>query len=266
MAKLDDLQIKISEKKKMIISFSGGVDSGLLAKIATDVLGEDAICVILDSETLPRNELKNAEKLARSLNFNLEIAQISLLADKEFAENSPHRCYFCKKASSRALKKIAAERDIECIADGLNLSDFNEYRPGISASDEEGIWHPFVEAGFFKEEIREIARIMCLTFWNKPSSPCLSSRIPYSERITRENLMMVETAENYLISCGLRQLRVRAHGRLARIESLKEDHEKVLSKSHDVTAIFRSIGFDYVTLDLEGFRSGSMNDALVRKN
>lgn len=260
--KLDALKKKISENEKLLIAFSGGVDSSLLAKIAADVLGDRALAVILDSETMPRSELQNAEELARSLGLNCRTSMFSILQDEEFVKNPRDRCYICKKRSAHQLKEIAVREGIARIADGVNLSDFGDFRPGIRACDEEGIWHPFVEARITKEEIREIAQEMSLPFWNKPSSACLSSRIPYGERISEENLRMVEEAEEYLKSLGFGQLRVRTHGPMARIEVPKEDRERALNLGEHIAKRLKAIGFGYVALDLEGFRSGSMNEVL----
>jgi uncharacterized protein len=261
--KLEKIRAKIAEKDKILVAFSGGVDSSLLAKISRDILGENALCIILDSETLPRSELKYAEEVARSLGLKYEAVKCSSLADEEFLKNPQNRCYYCKKSSFKKLKSIALEREIDCIADGMNLSDYDDYRPGIAACDEIGIWHPFVDAEISKEDIREIACNMGLSFWNKPSSACLSSRIPYGERITIENLKMVELAEDFLKCLGFGQLRVRAHGNLARIELLDNDNEKALHFKGEISKELKSIGFSYVTLDMEGFRSGSMNEVLT---
>lgn len=261
--KLGKIRAKIAEKDKILVAYSGGVDSSLLAKISRDILRENALCIILDSETLPRSELKYAEEVGRSLGLKYEVVKCSSLADEEFLKNPPNRCYYCKKSSFKKLKSMAAERGIDCIADGMNLSDYDDYRPGIAACDEMGIWHPFVDAGISKEDIREIARNMGLSFWNKPSSACLSSRIPYEERITIENMKIVERAEDFLKCLGFGQLRVRAHGNLARIELLDNDIEKALHFKGEISKELKSIGFSYVTLDLEGFRSGSMNEVLT---
>jgi uncharacterized protein len=260
--KLDELKKKLAQKEKILISFSGGVDSSLLAKVAGDVLGENAICAILDSETMPRSELANAEALARSLGINCMVAKYSIISDPDFIENPTSRCYLCKKASARMLKIVAAEKGIACIADGVNLSDCGDYRPGIKASNEEEIWHPFVETGISKEDIRRIAKQMGLPFWDKPSSACLASRIPYGDQITCVNLAMVEMAEDYLKGLGIRQVRVRVHGGVARIEVLEDEMEKVLLSRDRIAKELKKAGFKYVALDLQGFRSGSMNEVL----
>jgi uncharacterized protein len=261
--KLANIKSKIAEKGKLVVAYSGGVDSSLLAKIANDVLGEDALCVIIDSETLPRSELDYATELAKSLGLNYKVIRMHFLPVEEFVQNRPDRCYFCKKKLFIMLKYLANERGIACIADGMNLSDYDDYRPGIAACKEMGIWHPFVDAGISKEDIREIALSMKLIFWNKPSSACLSSRIPYGERITIENLKMVELAEDFLKSLGFGQLRVRAHGSLARIELSDNDLEKALLHRNEISKELKSIGFSYVSLDMNGFRTGSMNEVLA---
>lgn len=261
--KLTDIRSKIADKGKLLVAYSGGVDSSLLAKIAQDILGENALCVIINSETLPRSELDYAIELAQSLGLNYEVIRIHFLSSEEFVQNQPDRCYFCKKASFIMLRNLATERGINYIADGMNLSDHNDYRPGIEACKELSIWHPFMDAGISKEDIREIARNMNLPVWNKPSSACLSSRIPYGERITAENLNMVEQAENFLKSLGFGQLRVRAHGNLARIELSGDELENALLRRNEISKEFKSIGFSYTALDMNGYRSGSMNEVLI---
>ncbi len=260
--KLEDLKKRIAEKGKLLVAYSGGVDSSLLAKVAHDVLGDKALAVILDSRAMPKGELENARMLAASLGLNYRVAEFSILREESFLHNPVTRCYICKKKSAAVLKSIAAEEGISCIADGVNLSDYGDYRPGIAACDEEGIWHPFVDAAITKEDIRAMAQGLGLPIWNKPSSACLASRIPYGESITPENLRMVEEAEEYLKSLGFLQLRVRVHGRVARIELLKQDLARAIDGRDDIAKTLKTIGFDYVALDLEGFRSGSMNEVL----
>ncbi len=263
--KLEDLKKRIAEKEKLLVAYSGGVDSSLLAKVARDVLGDGALAVILDSETMPRSELLQAMALAKSQGLNCQVTEFSILADEQFLQNPANRCYICKKKSAAVLKSVAAEKGISCIADGVNLSDYGDYRPGIAACNEEGIWHPFVDAHITKEDIRILAHSLNLPVWNKPSSACLSSRIPYGEPITPENLRMAEEAEEYLKSRGFGQLRVRVHGRMARIELLKQDMAGAIEESDGIARMLKSIGFDYVALDLQGFRSGSMNEVSVRE-
>ncbi|MBE0515912.1 MAG: ATP-dependent sacrificial sulfur transferase LarE [Methanophagales archaeon] len=262
MHKLEKLKQKIAQKENILIAFSGGVDSGLLTKVAYDVLGEKALAVTLDSETLPRSELEHAKKFVKAIGIKHMIIPSSELQNEEFVKNPLNRCYYCKKESARILKQIAAGKEMECIADGVNLSDYDEYRPGIKACDEEGIWHPFVEVGITKSDIRGISKDLGLSFWTKPSSACLSSRIPYGERITGEKLKMIEDAEEVLKSLGFSQIRVRKHGDIARIELVEEEMKKLLELKEKVIKELRGIGFDYITVDLEGYRSGSMDEII----
>jgi uncharacterized protein len=184
------------------------------------------------------------------------------MSNAEFRMNPADRCYYCKKISAVHLKQRAAELGLTCIADGINVSDTGEHRPGLRASTEEGILHPFIEAGITKQDIRDIARELGLLVWQKPSAACLASRIPYGDAITAGKLQRIEEAEAFLAGLGIGQLRVRLHGNLARIEVHKEDTGKILEQQSAVVRHFKSLGFVYVTLDLEGYRSGSMDEVL----
>ena len=260
--KLEELKEKIREKQRLVVSYSGGVDSSLLALLAREALGDSALAVILDSETLPRRELEQAVALAEHMGLNFRVARHNILHQEPFRKNPPNRCYICKKSAITILKSIAAEEGITCIADGLNLDDCREWRPGTAACDEEGIWHPFVEAGMGKEDIRALARKLGLPVWNKPSSACLASRILYGQPLTRQTLCMVEAAEDLLKSLGFGQLRVRADGGGARIELEKQEMERALKIGEDIVCKLKGLGFSYVSLDLEGYRSGSMDEVL----
>jgi uncharacterized protein len=192
----------------------------------------------------------------------VDIIEVPLMDHAEFCKNPADRCYYCKKISTGYLKQRAAELGFACIADGINVSDTIEHRPGLRASTEEGIVHPFIEIGITKEEIRTIARKLGLTVWDKPSATCLASRIPYGDAITREKLRMIEEAEAFVAGLGISQIRIRLHGTIARIEVHKEDMRKILEQQPAITGKFRSLGLTYVTLDLEGYRSGSMDEVL----
>jgi uncharacterized protein len=261
--RLEELKGEMRKKGNILVALSGGVDSSVVAKIAYDCLGDNALAVVADSETLPRAELEEARKVATEIGIPLKVISFSELDCEDFVKNPPERCYHCRKELSRELKKIADSMNISTIADGINSSDFGEHRPGIRAADEEGIWHPFVEFELGKKEVRQLARLLELSVSDKPSMACMSSRIPYGEKITKEKLQRVEEAEALLKNMGFIQVRVRAHGDIARIEVVKEDIVRFLqADTTEIAKRFKDLGFSYITLDLEGYRSGSMDEVL----
>lgn len=260
--KLERLKEILQEDERILIAFSGGLDSSFLAWVAAEVLGDGALLVTLDSEAIPRRELLEAEKIARSLGLRHRIVGSRILESEDIAKNSPDRCAHCKRMDARALKRIAKGEGIGRVADGVNLSDYADFRPGIRSSDEEGLIHPLAEAGLTKPDIRTLAKEMGLPFWDKPPMACLASRIPYGERITPDKLRMAEEAEEFLMGRGFRTVRVRVSGRSARIEVEKTDLEKILGMREEVAKELRRIGFSYVSLDLEGYRTGSANEVL----
>ncbi|MDP3563681.1 MAG: ATP-dependent sacrificial sulfur transferase LarE [Methanoregula sp.] len=260
--KTQALKEMIAAKGSMLISYSGGVDSALLAVIATEVLGDKARCILLDSPVVPRSAITEARQIAEEYSIHMEIMPVRVMDDDRFKKNPADRCYWCKKKSNKVLKWRMDALHFACIADGINVTDKGEHRPGLQASTEDGIFHPFLEAGITKAEIREIARDKGLKFWNKPSAACLSSRFPYGDEITYKKLAMIEEAETFLRTSGFSQCRVRLHGDIARIEAVQEDVPKVLAMQDELVKALKAIGFTYVTLDLEGYRSGSMDEVL----
>lgn len=251
---------KIAGRESMLVAFSGGVDSALLAALAHDILGDKSSCVLIDSLLMPRSARAEAERIARDLDLSLTIIPAPILNNEKVWKNPVDRCYHCKEMIAGILQQRAAELGVACIADGSNMSDLEEYRPGLKAMTNEGIVHPFIEAGMTKQDIRNLARESGYSFWNKPSASCLASRLPYGEVITAEKLGMIERAETYLGEHGFDHVRVRMHGSTARIEVNKSDMAKIFKIQKDLVKVFKQVGFSYVTLDLEGYRSGSMDE------
>jgi uncharacterized protein len=258
----DELIRELAGMGSLLIAYSGGIDSTLLAVLAQKALPERVKCVLLDAPIVPRRAVCDAVENAHHLNLSCEIMPFPVMENEEFRKNSPDRCYICKKLSARMLRDHADKLGITNIADGINASDLKEYRPGLKASIEEGIYHPFLSCEVHKTEIRQMAQECGLGIWNKPSSSCLASRIPYGEEITPEKLQMIEKAENFMQDLGFSQLRVRLHDRIARIELMPEELERAVGIRHKIVEALKGFGFSYITLDLKGYRSGSMDEVL----
>jgi uncharacterized protein len=252
----------IAAQGSLLVAFSGGVDSALLAIVSREVLGEHSRCVFLHSPLVSGAEEREARERAEQYGLSCTSLSFPILRLRRFRANPPDRCYHCKNYAARLLKIQAREWGLRQVADGLNLSDYKEYRPGIRAATEEGILHPFVEAGMTKEDIRALAHKKGLDFWNRPSSACLASRIPYGEAITHARLQVIERAEAAVRSCGVDRVRVRLHGKVARIEVDEKDMPTVLTYRDILLERIKGEEIGYVTLDLEGYRSGSMDEIL----
>lgn len=263
--KLMQLKKYIKELGSVAVAFSSGVDSTFLLKVAKDVLGDNVIAVTAKSCSFPRRELEETKTLCEKMGIRHFICDARELEIDGFSENPPNRCYLCKKELMFKIKKIAEEQNIAYVAEGSNMDDNGDYRPGLLAVEEMGIKSPLRESGFYKEEIRRLSKEMGLPTWEKQSFACLSSRFAYGERITEEKLTMVDRAEQLLLDKGFRQLRVRIHDRMARIEVMPEEFAKLIQKEtrEEIVSKLKSYGFTYVSMDLQGYRTGSMNETLV---
>lgn len=264
-SKYQHLQSILRDLGSVAIGYSGGIDSTLLIKVATGELGTRALAVIGRSETYPTREFEEATRLATEFGSRYRIVDTEETDDLKFRENPPDRCYFCKTELFGKLALIAGQEGIEWIADGTIVDDLGDFRPGMRAKSERGVRSPLLEAGFTKNDVRILSRELGIPTWDKPSFACLSSRFPYGFGITKENLMRIDSAETFLRDHGFRFFRVRHHDdRTARLEVGPKEFDRMFNPEFRELLVshFKTLGFIYVTLDLQGYRTGSMNEVL----
>jgi len=269
------VQVQLQEKKRhlesilrdmgsLLVAYSGGVDSAFLAVEAARELGDRALAVTAVSPAMPEREIKEASELARLWGMRHLVIDTDEMSDANYVANGPRRCYYCKIELYSRLRPIAQAQGIGWIANGANLDDLGDYRPGLKAANEHGVRSPLVEARLYKSEIRDLSQELGLPTWDKPALACLSSRVPYGTPIVLEDLKRIDQAEEFLRSLGLRQVRVRHHDKIARIEVSPEEIGLLAQEQirQQVVDRFRALGYLYVTLDLAGYRTGSLNEVL----
>ncbi len=265
--KLAQLKTLFAEMEQALIAYSGGVDSTLVAKIAYDVLGTRALAVTAISPSLLPEELAEAKEQASEIGILHQVVQTHEMDNPNYTTNPINRCYFCKSELHDTLKPLATQLGYPYVVDGVNADDLRDYRPGIQAAKERGVRSPLAELGITKAEVRQLSQYLGLSWWDKPAQPCLSSRFPYGEEITVGKLQRVGRAEIYLHKLGFKHLRVRSEGDTAKIELPPEQIQEFILTTNlpTLVSIFQSYGFVYVTLDLEGYRSGKLNQVLHRE-
>jgi uncharacterized protein len=264
MGKLKKLKEILKQMHSVLVAYSAGVDSTFLLKVARDVLGNKVLAVTAISPAYPKEELIFSKKMAKALGARHKIIKTNELNDKRFTSNPINRCYFCKDELFRRLKKIAKENKINFVADASNLSDEDDFRPGNKAKAKLKIRSPLLEAGFTKEDIRKTSKELGLVTWNKASLACIASRIPYGIKINQRLLERINKAEACLRKMGFQQVRLRHYNGLCRIEVLKNDIPALINKRHLIVEKLKNLGYAYVTVDLEGYRRGSMNEVIKR--
>jgi len=264
--KMDNLIYRIGKMDKAIVAFSGGIDSSFLLNTAVDVLGNRVTAVTCDSDIFPIREISEARDFVRGLGIEHMVIRLDMFNVEEFTINLPERCYFCKKQIFGAIKKIADEMGVDNILEGHNIDDMDDYRPGRKALKELGIVSPLKDAGLTKAEIRILSRERGISFWDKPASPCLATRIPYGVKIIPEKISTVDKAEEFIHHMGIKHIRVRHHGNIARLETNRECLSVIMTEENRmvISEKLRSLGFEYITVDIECYRTGSMNRSIKK--
>ncbi|UCE35009.1 MAG: ATP-dependent sacrificial sulfur transferase LarE [Deltaproteobacteria bacterium] len=263
--KSQNLEHILLDMESVLIAFSGGVDSTLLLRVAKDVLGTKVLAVTASSAVYPAEEIEQAKALAQNLQSRHQVIETRELTNPKFVSNPKDRCYWCKKELFAELTSIARENNLNCVVDGSNLDDLDDFRPGMKAARELGVRSPLQEAMLTKADIRSLSKRMGLPTWSKPSLACLASRLPYGTRITMEKLVRIDRAEHFLKDLGFTHVRVRHHDTIARIEVPEKDIPRLVSEKpkSQILSYFKTLGYSYVTVDLEGYRTGSLNEVLT---
>jgi uncharacterized protein len=264
LAKLRVLEARLAESDSLMVAYSGGVDSAFLAATAHRVLGERMLAVLADSPSLARRDMEQASAFARSLSMPLQVVLTEELERAEYTRNDASRCFHCKDELFETMEALGAKLGFAHIAYGMNADDTRDFRPGQRAAEQHAVLAPLAEAGLTKQEVRALARAAGYPVWDRPAAPCLSSRVEYGRTVTREVLAQIEKSEESLRQMGFREMRVRHHGELARVEIARQELPRALSMEmlDAITVALKQAGFQYVTLDCTGFRSGSMNEIL----
>ena len=254
----------LEQYESAVVALSGGVDSSLVAKIASDVFGSKALAVISASESLPESERRLAVELCIEIGIPFREIKTTELQDAEYRANDGNRCFVCKSYLYRQLQSFASQNGYDVVLDGANADDLSDYRPGRQAAKDHHIKSPLAELGINKSKVRELARELNLPNWDKPASACLASRVPYGTEVTKETLAQIEQAEEIMREAGFLQFRVRHHDSVARIEIAPGEFARIIEQREGITSQMKQLGYKFVSLDLDGFRSGSMNELLVQ--